>query len=94
MGYGIWGEKERFPPTPEMREEEEVGGIRGREGMVAVNSMIQNNIWTGFKLLDLDNLNKCRCQDDDGIEVHANLPSKVLSYVLLDIFSRGWCSNI
>ena len=88
----IWGERERLPPTPERREEEEVGGIRGREGIGAVNSMIQNNIW--FKLLDLDDLNKCRCQDDDGIEVHANLPSKVLSYVLLDIFSRGWCSNI
>ena len=30
---------------PERREEEEVGGgIRGREGMVAVNNMIQNNI--------------------------------------------------
>ena len=31
-------------PIPERREEEGVGAIRGREGMVAVNSMIQNNI--------------------------------------------------
>ena len=41
-----YGERE-WEFLPEMQEEEEVwGGIRGREGMVTVNNMIQNNIWT------------------------------------------------
>ena len=53
--------------------------------MVAANIPKQYLNLIGSNCWNMDDLDKCRCQDDDGLEVCANLPAKVLSYVLLDI---------